>query len=262
MQMSIKTADHAVDRNALEQKVKEMYRRVALEPDGDFHFEMGRTLAERLGYPARDLDRIPTEAVDSFAGVGYHMDLADIQPGDVVLDLGSGSGMDTFIAALMAGPEGHVLGLDMTDAQREKARRLAADAGFGNVSFHEGYIEDPPFADGSVNVIISNGVINLSADKERVFSAAARLLKPGGRLAISDIVTERPLPEEVKCDATLWAACIGGAMQQDDYCTAAASGGLRVTQIRDNPQYGFLTESAAGASKTWGVKSVSMLARR
>ena len=262
MQMSATRTDEAVDREALEHKVKEMYRRVAEEPDGDFHFEMGRKLAERLGYPPADLDRIPAQAVDSFAGVGYYMDLADIRPGDVVLDLGSGSGMDTFIAALKTGPRGRVLGLDMTEAQREKARRLAKAAGIVNVSFHEGYIEEPPFDDESVDVIISNGVINLSADKGRVFAAAARLLKPGGRLALSDIVTEKPLPEVVKCDATLWAACIGGALQEDDYRTAIMEGGLDVAKVRENPQYVFLTDSAHGASKTWGVKSISLLATR
>ena len=262
MQMRAIKTDEAVDRRALEHKVKEMYQRVAEEPDGEFHFEMGRQLAERLGYPAADLDRIPAQSVDSFAGVGYHMDLADIRPGDVVLDLGSGSGMDTFIAALKVGPRGRVLGLDMTEAQREKAKRLAKAAGIDNVSFHEGYIEDPPFEDNSVDVIISNGVINLSAEKDRVFAAAARLLKPGGRLALSDIVTEKPLPAEVKCDATLWAACIGGALQQDDYRSAITAGGLNVAKVRENPQYGFLTDSANGASKTWGVKSISLLATR
>ncbi|QKT03362.1 methyltransferase domain-containing protein [Ectothiorhodospiraceae bacterium 2226] len=254
------TAGAAVDRQALEHKVKDMYRRVAEEPEGDFHFEMGRGLAERLGYPPEDLDRIPTPAVASFAGVGYHMDLADIRAGDVVLDLGSGSGMDTFIAALKVGADGRVLGLDMTEAQRAKARHLAEEAGIDMVSFHEGYIEAPPFEDASVDVVISNGVINLSADKAQVFAEAARVLKPGGRLAISDIVTEQPLPEGVTCDATLWAACIGGAMQEDAYQTAIAAGGLRIQQVRQNPQYRFLTEAAQGASATYGVKSISLLA--
>ncbi|WP_018233274.1 methyltransferase domain-containing protein [Thioalkalivibrio thiocyanodenitrificans] len=260
MQITAQKTEDAVDRLELEHKVKDMYRRVAEEPGGEFHFEMGRRLAERLGYPAADLDRIPAQSVDSFAGVGYHLDLADIGPGAMVLDLGSGSGMDTFIAALRAGPQGHVLGLDMTEAQRVKALRLAEQAGIGNVSFCDGYIEAPPFGDAGFDVIISNGVINLSADKQGVFNEAARVLRPGGRLALSDIVTEAALPMEVKCDATLWAACIGGAMQVDDYQRAIESAGLNVALVCLNPQYGFLTESAAGASDTWGVKSISLVA--
>ncbi|ABI56982.1 methyltransferase domain-containing protein [Alkalilimnicola ehrlichii MLHE-1] len=249
-----------VDRQALEAKVKEMYSRVANEPDTDFHFEMGRGLAERLGYRPDDLDRIPREAVDSFAGVGYHLDLAGIEAGQVVVDLGSGSGMDTFIAALKALPGGHVIGVDMTEAQRTKASHLAATARIDNVEFREGYIETPPVRDGSADVVISNGVINLSAEKERVFAEAARLLRPGGRLALSDIVTEAQLPGSVKCDATLWAACIGGAMQQDDYLAAITRAALEVAEVRANPQYHFLTEAAQGASRRFGVKSVSVLA--
>lgn len=253
-------AHEGVDRQALERKVKEMYSQVANEPDTDFHFEMGRALAERLGYPPDDLDRIPGEAVDSFAGVGYHLDLAGIGPGEVVVDLGSGSGMDSFIAALKALPGGHVIGVDMTEAQRSKATGLAARSGLDNVEFREGYIETSPVRDRSVDVVISNGVINLSAEKDRVFAEAARLLRPGGRLALSDIVTETQLPDGVKCDATLWAACIGGAMQQDDYLAAITRAGLEVTAVRDNPQYHFLTEAAQGASQRFGVKSVSLLA--
>ncbi|GGX85999.1 hypothetical protein GCM10007160_11510 [Litchfieldella qijiaojingensis] len=250
----------SLDRSDLERQVKEMYRQVAEQPQGEFHFEMGRALAERLGYAPEDLDRIPVEAIDSFAGVGHFFDLADIAPGEVVLDLGSGSGMDAFLAALKAGPEGRVLGLDMTEAQRLKAQRLAREAGFETVEFHAGYIEEPPFKDASVDVVISNGVINLSADKPRVFAEVARVLRPGGKLAIADIVTETSLPEQVKCNATLWAACIGGAIQQDDYRAAIEKAGLRVETVREHPEYRFLTESAQGASRTYGVKSISLLA--
>ena len=121
-----------------------MYEEVALEPDREFHFETGRPLAERLGYPPPDLDRIPAAAIDSFAGVGYFLDLAAIQPGEVVLDLGSGSGTDSFLAALAAGSSGRVIGIDMTERQLDKARRLAVETGFGNVDFRVGYIERPP----------------------------------------------------------------------------------------------------------------------
>ncbi|MBB3329424.1 ubiquinone/menaquinone biosynthesis C-methylase UbiE [Halomonas campaniensis] len=249
-----------VDRQELEARVKSMYREVAETPEADFHFEMGRALAERLGYDPEALDRIPAAAIDSFAGVGHFLDLAAIRPGETVLDLGSGSGMDSLLAALATGPAGRVLGVDMTEAQREKASRLAREAGIEHVEFHPGYIEAPPFPDESVDVVISNGVINLSADKPRVFAEAARLLKPGGRLALADIVTESPLPESVSCNATLWAACIGGASQQDDYRSAIEAAGLAIHTFREHPEYRFLTESARGACEKWGVKSISLLA--
>ena len=225
------TTDSNVDQQALENKVKDVYEHVANEPYADYHFAMGRKLAEELGYNPAELDRIPAAAIDSFAGVGNPQDLAEIQPGEVVLDLGSGSGTDSFIAALKAGPQGRVLGLDMTEAQRRKAGKLAEEAGIDTVAFHAGYIENVPFEDNSVDVVISNGVINLSAEKQRVFNEIARVLRPGGRLSISDIVTEQHLPETVKCDASLWAACIGGAIQQDDYQEAIQRAGLQVTTV-------------------------------
>ncbi|MGQ4879764.1 methyltransferase domain-containing protein [Billgrantia sp. LNSP4103-1] len=260
MTVTAKLQATGVDRQELEARVKAMYRDVAEAPQGAFHFEMGRALAERLGYDPGALDRIPAAAIDSFAGVGHFLDLAAIQPGETVLDLGSGSGMDSLLAALAVGSGGQVLGLDMTVAQREKAERLAREAGFDQVTFHAGYIESPPFADGSIDVVISNGVVNLSADKPRVFAEASRVLRPGGRLALADIVTERALPESVSCNATLWAACIGGALQQDAYRAAIEAAGLDIETWREHPEYRFLTDSAQGASATYGVKSISLLA--
>lgn len=251
-----------VDTKDLETKVKAMYRDVALDPSGEFHFEMGRTLAERLGYPPADLDRIPAEAIASFAGVGYYFDLAVLSEGERVLDLGSGSGMDSFIAALHVGQGGEVVGVDMTDEQREKAERLRRRGGFDQVRFVHGYIEELPYTDGAFDAVISNGVINLSADKGRVFREAARALKPSGRLALADIVTEVQLPEGVVCNATLWAACIGGAMQQDDYRTVIEAAGFELLEFRDNPTYRFISDNARGASEKFGVKSVSLLARK
>ncbi|MCE8051767.1 methyltransferase domain-containing protein [Halomonas daqingensis] len=254
------TAAASVDRRELEERVKAMYREVAEAPAGEFHFEMGRPLAERLGYDPLGLDRIPAAAIASFAGVGHFHDLAAIQPGETILDLGSGSGMDSLLAALATGPGGQVLGLDMTEAQRGKAERLAREAGFEQVTFHAGYIESPPFADASVDVVISNGVINLSADKAKVFAEAARVLRPGGRLALADIVTETALPESVSCNATLWAACIGGALQQDADRAAIEAAGLQIEVWREHPEYRFLTASAQAACATYGVKSISLLA--
>ena len=206
-----------------------------------------------------DLDRIPAEAIDSFAGVGYYFHLADLKEGETVVDLGSGSGMDSFIAALKVGPRGKVFGIDMTDEQRAKAERLRDRDGFKNVKYLKGYIEEVPLPDGTADAVISNGVINLATDKTKVFREAARLLKSGGRLALSDIVTEVQLPETIVCNSTLWAACIGGAAQQDNYRAQIEEAGLRVVKEEDNPQYQFISENAQGASKKFGVKSVSLL---
>lgn len=248
------------DPKELESKVKAMYRSVAEDPHGDFHFEMGRAMAERLGYAAADLDRVPAEAIESFAGVGYYFDLADLKPGEVVVDLGSGSGMDTFIAALKVGPRGKVTGVDMTDEQRAKAERLRDRDGFRNVRYVKGYIEAVPLPDGAADVIISNGVINLATDKPKVFREAARLLKPGGRFVISDIVTDVQLPQNIVCNSTLWAACIGGAAQRDDYRNMIEGAGLRLVRVEDNPQYQFISDNARGASRKFGVKSISLIA--
>lgn len=250
-----------LDTTDLETRVKAMYEEVALTPEREFHFETGRGLAEHLGYPGPDLDAIPEEAVDSFAGVGYFLDLAAIRPGDVVLDLGSGSGTDSFLAALAAGPDGAVVGVDMTAAQLAKATRLAAAAGLTNTTFLEGYIEQPPVVHQSVDVVVSNGVVNLSPDKPAVFRSAAEALRSGGRLALADIVTTHPLPEGVTCDASLWAACIGGAAQRDDYLAMIGEAGFDVETVREN-DYRFVSERALGATTTYGVRSISLLARR
>ncbi len=254
--------EHALDTEKLEREVKSMYGDVAKQPDEEFHFEMGRSLAERLGYPPADLDRIPAAAIDSFAGVGYHFNLADIQPGDAVLDLGSGSGMDAFVAAVHAGETGRVMGLDMTDEQLAKARQLREEAGVDTVSFEKGYIEEIPVSDETFDVVISNGVINLSAEKSRVFEEIHRVLKPGGRLALSDISSEQRLSEGIKANADLWAACIGGAEQVDDYTTLIEAAGLELTDRRDNTQYEFTSEQAKGACQKYGVKSISIGARK
>jgi arsenite methyltransferase len=256
------TAARSLDTQELEQRVKQMYQEVALEPEREFHFETGRALAERLGYPAEDLDRIPAAAIDSFAGVGHFLDLAEIAPGETVLDLGSGSGMDSFLASLSAGADGRVIGVDMTDEQLAKAARLAAAAGIDTAEFRQGYIEDPPVEPASVDCVISNGVINLSPDKAAVFAAVAKALRPGGRMALADIVSTEQLPEGVTCDASLWAACIGGAMQRDGYREAIEGAGLEIVEWRENEQYRFVSERADNAVRKYGVTSISLLARR
>jgi arsenite methyltransferase len=260
MTMNVGTAP-IVDVGELEVKVQEMYREVAEHPEGSFHFELGRGLAERLGYPAMILDEIPAPAVESFAGVGYFFDLAQLVTGEAVVDFGSGSGMDVFFAAMEVGQSGHVTGIDMTPAQLAKADALRSAFGFGQVTFIDGHIDAVPLPDASVDVVISNGVINLAADKQLVFGEAARVLRPGGRLAIADIVTEVALPEQVVANTDLWASCIGGAAHQDTYQRAIEAAGFTIAEIKRNA-YQFISDQARGASTNYGVKSVSVLAHK
>lgn len=249
----------ALDAARLEEQVKQMYREVALHPEREFHFEMGRAVAERLGYPPEQLDRVPQAAVDSFAGVGYVFGLARLGPGERVVDLGSGSGMDALLAAILVGPSGRVTGVDFTPEQVRKGRLLAAEAGIGNIEFLEARIEELPVGASTVDCVISNGVVNLSPRKTQVFAEAARVLRPRGRLAIADIISERRLSEAIVGNADLWAACIGGAAQQDDYRSAVEAAGFEVKEVVVNP-YAFISEQARSASRKYGVQSVSLLA--
>jgi arsenite methyltransferase len=249
-----------VDAVELRDQVRELYREVAMQPGGEFHFETGRALAERLGYPAAWLSAVPPDALASFAGVGLMLDLAAIAPGETVLDLGSGSGTDAFIAGLLTGPAGRVIGVDMTDAQLAKARRLRDSRGIDHVAFVEGLIEEPPAEPGSVDVVISNGVVNLAPDKGAVFAAVARVLRPGGRLALADIVSAREIVERTRRNTSLWAACIAGAVPAEDYLAAIEAAGLRIETVRPNLAYRFLSPRARAAAEKYGVGSVSVLA--
>jgi arsenite methyltransferase len=248
-----------VDGERLEAEVKEMYRHVARGDDARLHFEVGRGIAEELGYPRALLDTIPPEALASFAGVGHHLDLAELQSGDSVLDLGSGSGTDVFCAAVRVGWSGRVVGVDMTDEQLAKARGLRDRDGFGQVEFVESRIEELPFEDGTFDAVISNGVINLAPDKGAVFAEAARVLRPGGRLVIADIVSGKALKERTRRNVELWAACIAGAIPRCRYIEAIEQQGLRVKETRKNP-YRFVSTRALNACSTYEVESISLVA--
>lgn len=252
-------ASSLVDRERLEAEVKAMYRHVARGEAAELHFEVGRGLAERLGYPDRLLDAIPAEALASFAGVGHHLDLAALQPGEAVLDLGSGSGTDVFCAAVLVGETGRVVGVDITDEQLDKAARLRDRAGFSQVQFREAHIEELPFDDASFDAVLSNGVINLSPAKDRVFAEAARVLRPGGRLAIADILSGRALRERTRRNVELWAACIAGAIPRSHYLEAIEAHGLHVKELRRN-DYRFISERALDACRRYEVESISLLA--
>ena len=167
--------------------------------------------------------------------------------------------MDAFYAARLVGPAGRVCGVDFTPEQLGKARRLADEAGLSQVEFREGRIEAVPLGDGTVDCVISNGVVNLCPDKKAVFAEAARVLKPGGRLAIADIVSEQQLKDSIVCNADLWASCIGGAAQLDQYLEAIESAGFTIDHHRENA-YAFISDQARNASAEYGVKSISILA--
>jgi arsenite methyltransferase len=254
-------ASALVDRDLLETQVRELYRLVATEPRSPRHFETGRGLALRLGYPDHRLAAIPPEAVDSFAGVGYHFDLVHLAAGESVLDLGSGSGTDAFYAARIVGPGGRVAGVDLTDIQVQKARSLAGRDGFAMVTFTEGSMDELPFADASFDVVISNGSINLSPVKHLVFAEAARVLRPGGRLAIADMVSAAPLAEGARRSTELWASCIGGAIPRDAYADAVEDAGFRITSIRRN-HYRFVSERARQTCRKYGIASTTIAAVR
>ena len=254
-------ASSLVDAERLEAEVKQMYRQVAGGKDAELHFEVGRRVAEHLGYPGELLDAIPAEALASFAGVGHHLDLAALQPGQAVLDLGSGSGTDLFGAAVRVGESGWVVGVDITREQLDKASRLRDREGFRQVELVEAHIEELPFEDASFDAVISNGVINLSPLKGRVFAEAARVLRPGGRLAISDIVSGRALKERTRRNVDLWAACIAGAVPRETYLEAIAAQGLQVEEVRSN-DYHFTSERALEACNIYEVQSISLVAAR
>ena len=252
-------ASTLVDRAELERRVQEVYRGVARDPLAPRHFETGRSLALRLGYPEELLTAVPDAALASFAGVGYQLDLAALTPGERVLDLGSGSGTDVFCAAAVVGETGRVVGVDFTDAQVAKASSLAADHGIANVEFVKASIDQLPFDDGSFDVVISNGVVNLSPVKDRVFAEAARVLRPAGRLAMADIVSATPLKEATRRNTDLWAACIAGAIPITAYLDSLAAVGFHVTTTRRN-EYRFVSDRAREACLTYGVESTSIAA--
>jgi SAM-dependent methyltransferase len=193
-----------VDPDALREQVRDKYREVATHPDRPFHFHTGRLLAGRLGYPPDAVDALPDRAVESFAGVANPFSLHVLDRGERVVDVGSGAGFDSFIAAGQVGREGRVVGVDMTAEMLKKARGTAGALGFDHVEFREGLAESLPIEDGWADVVISNGVINLCADKQRVFEEIRRVLRPGGRLQFADIANGRPVPLEALRDIDLW----------------------------------------------------------
>ncbi len=193
-----------VDVEALRREVQHKYREVAENPSADFHFHTGRNHALRMGYPADALDQLSDAASEAFAGVANPFFWGFPQPGERVVDLGSGAGMDSFIAARAVGPGGQVIGIDMTPEMIERAEDLGRGEGLTNLKFRQGFIEDLPLESDWADVVISNGVINLCPDKLGAYREIERVLKPGGRMTIADICVEKPVPEGALKDIDLW----------------------------------------------------------
>ena len=194
----------AVDLESLRRAIQQEYAVVAQEPEHGFHFLVGRPLARLLGYMEARLDGIPEPTIASFAGTGNPFSVGELQPGERIVDVGSGGGFDSLIAATMVGPNGHVIGIDMTRAMLEKARTSAAAAGTKNIEFRTGFGEALPVEDDWANVVISNGVLNLMPDKDAALREMARVLRPGGRLQIGDILVQKAVPQDAKEDISLW----------------------------------------------------------
>jgi SAM-dependent methyltransferase len=193
-----------LDVDALRTAIREEYETVALDPGRGFHFHTGRTLAAIVGYQDDWLEGIPETAIESFAGTGNPFSLGPLDRGERVVDIGSGGGIDSLIAALMVGPEGRVIGVDMTPAMLDRARRAAGEGGLPNVEFRKGLMEDLPVESGWADVVISNGVLNLTPDKGRALAEMNRVLNPGGRIQIGDILVEREVSAESKRKIDLW----------------------------------------------------------
>jgi SAM-dependent methyltransferase len=202
----VELSDTPVDAAALREEVKKKYRDVAIKPHEKYHFHTGRPLAARLGYDARVVDALPDEAVESFAGVANPFSLRNLKAGERVVDLGSGAGFDCFIAVDKVGASGRVVGVDMTEAMLSKSRNTARAMGLSNVEFREGILEKLPVEDAWADVVISNGVINLCADKRRAFSEIRRVLKSSGHLQFADIANGKPVPASAVANIDLWTA--------------------------------------------------------
>ncbi|MGH9117007.1 MAG: methyltransferase domain-containing protein [Acidimicrobiales bacterium] len=206
-----------VEPEGLRALVRSKYRVVATDPGAGFHFHTGRALAAKLGYDTEFVDALPNRAVESFAGVADPLTLRRLAAGERVVDLGSGAGLDCFVAASRVGPGGHVIGIDMTLEMLDRARAAARQLGLDHVEFREGIIESIPVEDGWADVVMSNGVLNLVADKRAALAEAFRVLRPGGALAFADIALGRAVPAEAVANAELWTDCIAGGLTVADW---------------------------------------------
>jgi arsenite methyltransferase len=258
------TAPHRFDANYLRTQVIATYDRVAREPGAHYHFHRGPDYAaDFLGYDRAELAALPRLATERFAGVGNPLAIGPVAPGARVLDHACGAGMDLLLAARRVGPKGRAVGVDMTPAMVESAREAARQAGLSDrVEVHRGFYEELPVADGSVDLVISNGVINLAPDKAAVLDEIYRVLKPGGELYLADVVVQRELTLEARANPELWAACIAGALVESELPVLAAERGLVGGRVVRRFNCFYDTSAEAKVAKDLFIQSVNFHARK
>lgn len=251
-------------REVILDAVRRMYTDVAQEPERGFHFPTGRSACEVLGYPKAQLDAVPAAALESFAGVAYPFAADVIRKGDTVLDIGSGAGTDALIASALVGPTGRVIGLDMTEAMREKLRRNAAAVAAANVQVLAGSAEEIPLPDECIDVVTSNGVINLVPDKAKAIREIVRVLVRGGRLQLSDIVVESHPSEACRAKPELWAECVVGATTLASYLEEFAAAGLDDLEVVGRFDYfsASPSEETRTVAGSFGAHSVTLRGRK
>jgi arsenite methyltransferase len=251
-------------REVIFHAVRRMYTEVALTPQREFHFPTGRRACEFVGYPAEQLDLLPATAVESFAGVGYPFAAGVIGRGDTVLDIGSGSGTDALLAAGLVGSGGRVIGLDMTKAMRDKLRASAAAVGLANLEVLAGNSEAVPLSDASVDVVTSNGVLNLVPDKPRAVREIVRVLRPGGWMQLADIVVETLPSDACRAHPELWAECIVGATTAEWYAAELGGAGLCDVRLLGRMDYfsGSRNAETRKIAGSFGAHSVVFRARK
>ncbi len=251
-------------KDQITEAVQAMYAMVADDPHQDFHFPVGRAAALVLGYPETELDCLPDRAVDRFAGVGYPFRAGVIEPGDTVLDIGSGSGTDTLIASRLVGKAGKIWALDVTPDMLARLKATLEEAGTENVELIEADAERIPLPDNSVDVVTSNGVLNLVPDKRKAFSEIFRVLKPGGRLQLSDIVIARPVPLGGRSDPKLWAECVVGASVDEDYLDLFRETGFADVEVLG--EFDYFAESPSAETRRiasgLGARSITAVMSR
>lgn len=243
MVMIAQMKDEENMKQKIREAVRDMYTEVSEKPSNKFHFPLGEQALLAVGYPKSVLKAVPKNAKESFAGVGYHFQNNVVKKGNIVLDIGSGSGTDLIIVAQKVGSEGKVIGIDITQSMLKKALKNAEEAKLKNVSVIESDAESLPFKDDTFDVVISNGVINLVHDKQKTFKEIFRVLKPGGYMSIADIILSSPISEKSRANPELWASCVVGAMVDEEYLKIIKKAGFSSVEVVSELDYFALSDS-------------------